>query len=73
MNDEFRRGYRVELARYPSDGELRMRDEHYRLVDYYDELKVKYERAAARPWLPVESDRRPPDWPKGVPRHTPQS
>ena len=50
-----------------------MPDEHYRLVDYYDELKVKYERAAARPWLPVESDRRPPDWPKGVPRHTPQS
>jgi hypothetical protein len=73
MNTEFARGYRVAIARWPSDGELKMKDEHYRLKDYYKQLKLKYERAAARPWLPVESDRPPPEWPKDVPRSPPQS
>jgi hypothetical protein len=72
-NSEFLRGYRVELARWPSDGELKMKDEHHRLKDYYKKLKLKYERAAARPWLPVESDPPPPDWPKDVSRLPPQS
>ena len=72
-NDEGLRGARIDLLWFQSDPELRMRDEHYRLMDYYDELKVKYERAAARPWLPVESDRPPPVWPKDVPREPPQS
>ena len=72
-NEQFAQGYRVLLARWPSDGELKMKDEHYRLKDYYEELRLKYERAADRPWLPVESDRPPPDWPKDVPRTPPQS
>jgi hypothetical protein len=66
-------GFHVQHARYPTEGELRMGDEHFRLTDYYDELKAKYERAAARPWLPVEPDRPPPEWPEGVPRSPPQS
>jgi hypothetical protein len=67
-NDEFLKGQRIDHLWFQSDPELRMRDEHYRLSDYYDELKAKYERAAARPWLPIESDRPPPAWPKDVPR-----
>lgn len=31
-----------------------------RLADWYAELKRKYERAAARPWLPVDPDPPPP-------------
>src|SRR4051812_34065975 len=54
--------------RYASIPELRMRDEHYRLMDYFDGMKRKYERAAARPWLAIEADRPPPAWPDGVPR-----
>jgi hypothetical protein len=30
------------------------------LIDYYAALRRKYERAAARPWLPVEPDPPPP-------------
>jgi hypothetical protein len=30
------------------------------LIDYYAALKRKYERAAARPWLPVDPDPPPP-------------
>ena len=66
-------GFQVQHARYPTEGELRMGDEHFRLMDYYDELKAKYNRAAARPWLTVKPDRPPPDWPKDVPRSPPQS
>jgi hypothetical protein len=29
-------------------------------IAYHGELKVKYERAATRPWLPVEPDPPPP-------------
>ena len=72
-NEQFAKGYRVLLARWPADGELKMKDEHFRLKDYYEELRLKYERAAARPWLPVKSDRPPPNWPKDVPRTPPQS
>jgi hypothetical protein len=32
---------------------------YFRRVEHYDALRVKYERAAARPWLPVEPD--PPE------------
>lgn len=32
------------------------RERARRLRDYYAALKVKYERAAARPWLPVAPD-----------------
>jgi hypothetical protein len=32
--NEMLRGYRVQIARFPSDGERRMRDEHFRLMDY---------------------------------------
>ncbi|QEH38983.1 hypothetical protein OJF2_75950 [Aquisphaera giovannonii] len=39
-----------------------------RLVEHYDEMRTKYERAAARPWWFVEPDRPEPDWPKGVPK-----
>ena len=72
-HDEMLSGFRVQHARYPSEGELKMGVEHFHLTDYYDELKAKYERAAARPWLSVEPDRPPPEWPEGVPRSPPQS
>ena len=38
------------------------------LVEHYDAMRVKYEQAAARPWLLVEPDLLEPDWPKGVPK-----
>jgi hypothetical protein len=38
------------------------------LVKHYGALRIKYEQAAARPWLFVEPDLREPDWPKGVPK-----
>ena len=30
------------------------------IIDYYAALRHKYERAAARPWLPVDPDPPPP-------------
>ena len=66
-NDEFVKGYLIDhRSRFISEPEIRERDEHYRLMEYYDELKVKYERASGRPWLPVASDRPPPEQPKSV-------
>src|SRR5262249_15908564 len=38
------------------------------LSDYYDALRVKYERATARPWYFVTPDLPEPAWPKGVPK-----
>jgi hypothetical protein len=38
------------------------------LVEHYDAMRVKYEQAAARPWLFVEPDLLEPDWPMGVPK-----
>jgi hypothetical protein len=35
--------------------------ERSRAVDYCDRLRLKYEHAAARPWLPVAPDPPPPD------------
>jgi hypothetical protein len=70
---EMLRGFRVQHARWTTPAEDRMGEEHFRLMDYYDELKAKYERAAARPWLPVAPDRPAPQWPEGVPRTPPQS
>jgi hypothetical protein len=70
---EMLKGFRVQRARFPTDAELRMGEEHFRLTDYYEELTAKYERAAARPWFGVEPDRPPPEWPNGVPREAPQS
>jgi hypothetical protein len=70
---EMAKGFRVQLARWLTDGEVRMGEEHFRLKHYYDEMQAKYERAAARPWLSVEPDRPPPEWPEGVPRSEPQS
>jgi hypothetical protein len=40
--------------------------------DYYAALKQKYDRAAARPWLPVRPDPPPPAWPDGLDRPYPQ-
>ena len=68
VDDEAMRGSTIHHLRYQSEPERSTEDGQFRLAEYYDELKVKYERAAARPWLPVESDRPPPDWPKGVER-----
>jgi hypothetical protein len=31
-----------------------------KMIDYHVRLKAKYERAAARPWLPVDPDPSPP-------------
>jgi hypothetical protein len=70
---EMVKGFRVLHARWTTAAEDRMGDEHFRLMDYYNELKAKYERAAARPWLGVEPDRPAPEWPEGVPRSPPQS
>jgi hypothetical protein len=70
---EMLRGFRVQHARWLTAGEERMGKEHFRLSDYYEEMKAKYERAASRPWLPVEPDRPAPEWPEGVPREPPQS
>jgi hypothetical protein len=36
------------------------------LVEHYDALRVKYERAAARPWWFVGPDPPEPVWPRGV-------
>jgi hypothetical protein len=58
----------IQNFRWPTDGQLRSRDEHFRLDDYYEVLRVKYERAAARPWLPLGADPPPPEWPQGVVR-----
>ena len=33
MDDEFLSGYRVGVARWPSDGEVKLKDEHYPLSD----------------------------------------
>lgn len=41
---------------------------YFRLVEHYDALRAKYERAAARPWWLVGPDPPEPVWPKGVPR-----
>ena len=68
VDDEAWKSSIIEHLRFRSEPERRAEDEYLRLAEYYDELKMKYERAAARPWLPVESDRPPPDWPKGVER-----
>jgi Tfp pilus assembly protein PilX len=38
------------------------------LVEHYDALRVKYERAAARPWRFVATDPPEPPWPKDVQR-----
>jgi hypothetical protein len=70
---EILRGFRVQHARWLTAGEERMGEEHFRLSDYYEEMRAKYERAAFRPWLRVEPDRPPPAWPEGVPREPPQS
>jgi len=37
----------------PSKLQVRMQEEHNELGDYYAGLRVKYERAAVRPWLRV--------------------
>lgn len=39
---------------------------YYQLVEHYDALRVKYERAAARPWWFVGPDPPEPVWPRGV-------
>jgi hypothetical protein len=52
-------GMRIQSERFSSELELRRMEEHYRLMDHYEALKLKYERAARRPWLPVEPD--PPE------------
>ncbi len=44
---------------------------HYQLLEHYDALRDKYNRAAARPWLSVAPDPPEPPWPKGVPREPP--
>ena len=31
-----------------------------RMAEYWGRMKAKYERAARRPWLPVEPDAKPP-------------
>ncbi len=67
------KSFRVQNAGWLTEGELRTGEEHFRLVDYYDKMKTKYERAAARPWLSVEPDRPPPEWPKDIPNAPPQS
>jgi hypothetical protein len=41
------------LSDHPTAAEL---DENRSLAAYYDRLVQKYERAAARPWLPVAPD-----------------
>jgi hypothetical protein len=41
---------------------------YYQLVEHYDALRVKYERAAARPWEFVGPDPPEPVWPRGVPQ-----
>lgn len=56
---EFMNGFMADRLRYPTESDLRARDAHYRLMDHYDGLKAKYERAARYPWLPVEPDPSP--------------
>jgi hypothetical protein len=41
---------------------------YYQLVEHYDALRVKYERAAARPWWFMGPDPPEPVWPRGL-RH----
>jgi hypothetical protein len=38
------------------------------MVEHYDAMRVKYEQAAARPWLFVEPHPLGPNWPEGVPK-----
>jgi hypothetical protein len=42
--------------------------QYKRLVEHYNALRVKYERAADRPWWFVGPDPPEPDWPKDLPR-----
>jgi hypothetical protein len=55
----------------PSPMEVRTQEAHYELADHYAVLKVKYKRAADRPWLPVGDDPPPPAWPSGVQYYVP--
>lgn len=55
----------------PTRLQLRTQEAHFALGDYYTDLKAKYARAAARPWLPLGLDPPPPAWPRDVPYHTP--
>jgi hypothetical protein len=41
---------------------------YYQLVEHFDSLRVKYERAADRLWLFVTPDPPEPTWPNGVQR-----
>jgi hypothetical protein len=41
---------------------------YYQLVEHYDALRVKYERAALHLWWFVATDPPEPLWPKGVSR-----
>jgi hypothetical protein len=41
---------------------------YYQLVEHYDALRVKYERAVTRPWWFVGPDPPEPVWLKGVRR-----
>jgi hypothetical protein len=43
----------------------RLAEQYGRLYDYHRRLKEKYERAAARPWLPVAPDPPSPPVPYG--------
>jgi hypothetical protein len=43
-------------CRLPDHPTAEERDRNRILAAYYDRLVQKYERAAARPWLPVEPD-----------------
>jgi hypothetical protein len=48
------------------DYEPRTSAAYFQLVEHYDALRVKYERAAARPWWFVDPDPPEPVWPRGV-------
>jgi hypothetical protein len=56
--------YRLSRRRNRRDSPFyydnRISVEYDRLVEHYDALRVKYERAARRPWLPVPPDPPPP-------------
>lgn len=49
-------GTLIDHQRYLTVKDIELRDKCYRLMYYYDALRVKYQRAARYPWFHVEPD-----------------
>jgi len=68
-NDE--QNYRMSHRSSTFGYDPRTTSAYFQLVEHYAALQEKYERAMARPWLPVATDSPEPIWPKDIPRDVP--